>query len=962
MEVRRFTVCIVIAVLATPFLFAGGPKYVAGTVYFDPAVVGQPVHWAGGVVNYYIDQGPLNSQIDNEQATAMVDAAAGLWNTVPTAGVFLNRAGSLAEDISNRNFIAGNHVFVQPADLTPSATNFPLAVVFDFDGSLVDGLFGAGSSDPTSCQNNGVFTWLDNIRTDATIAHAVILLNGLCATNANLVAMMQYELERAFGRVLGLDYAQVNPGALSSGDANGMLGWPVMDPMSGVCGATGGICIPNFGSLSYDDIAALNRMYPITAANLASFPGKQITASNTISVRGTISFRTGAGMQGVNVVARPLDSNGNPLYEYTVTAVSGVFFGGKHGNPVTGWVDTNGNPLAMWGSNDATLQGFFDLSGIPLPPAMATSNYQITFEPINPLYMLAESVGPYIDGSPAPSGTMPLISVPNMSAGSAQSLTVTISDSATGGVQDAIASPSEPRKLAPGGQWCGRLGQVGQADWFAFPVRSGHTFTAVMQALNESGVPTESKALPVIGVWDAFNPINAPSAGWAPALNGYATGETWLRVTASADEIVRLAIADMRGDGRPDYTYLGWVLYADSIQPARLPASGGPIVIRGMGFRPSDTVLIGGQKAVVTSISPTEITAVAPAANAGITGSVDVEVDDLPMFYAAAIISGGISYDAGSGDSLTLNNAPSGTVPIGVPVPFNVTALDANLSPVGGVTVTFTVASGSVSLSCGLTVCSTSTTGDGIAGMNVTATAQGTSVVIASLTNGASLQAHFAGGTPPSLAALTPMLSVAAGATITWTTQAIALSNGSPAPNQTVFWQSNGKIRPVNPAPAISDTNGIATKSLSVGPLDEGQQISTSACINGTTQCVNFVALGARPEYAYLEPISGTNQNLAAFDPPSMVTLRLRDMNGNPMAGGTVTLYQALYAWAPPCPPRGRCTQSQLLAAQTSTATSGLDGSVNFVPASILGVATNLAGIAVTGNTGSLSIKIEQHP
>ena len=51
---------------------------------------------------------------------------------------------------------------------------------------------------------------------DATIAHGVIILNGLCATNSNLVQMMNFQLERAFGRVLGLDYSQVNPDAVTS--------------------------------------------------------------------------------------------------------------------------------------------------------------------------------------------------------------------------------------------------------------------------------------------------------------------------------------------------------------------------------------------------------------------------------------------------------------------------------------------------------------------------------------------------------------------------------------------------------------------------------------------------------------------------------------------------------------------------------------------------------------------------
>jgi hypothetical protein len=80
------------------------------------------------------------------------------------------------------------------------------------------------------------------------------------------------------------------------------------------------------------------------------------------------------------------------------------------------------------------------------------------------------------------------------------------------------------------------------------------------------------------------------------------------------------------------------------------------------------------------------------------------------------------------------------------------------------------------------------------------------------------------------------------------------------------------------------------------------------------------------------------------------------------MAGGNVTFYQALYAWAPPCPARGRCAQTELLTAQVANAVSALDGTVTFTPAVLPGVATNLVGLAVTGNAGTASIAIEQHP
>jgi len=80
------------------------------------------------------------------------------------------------------------------------------------------------------------------------------------------------------------------------------------------------------------------------------------------------------------------------------------------------------------------------------------------------------------------------------------------------------------------------------------------------------------------------------------------------------------------------------------------------------------------------------------------------------------------------------------------------------------------------------------------------------------------------------------------------------------------------------------------------------------------------------------------------------------------MAGGTVVLYQALYAWAPPCAPHGRCAQAELLATQAATATSALDGAVTFTPATLPGVATNLLGLAASGNTATVNIAIEQHP
>jgi hypothetical protein len=433
-------------------------------------------------------------------------------------------------------------------------------------------------------------------------------------------------------------------------------------------------------------------------------------------------------------------------------------------------------------------------------------------------------------------------------------------------------------------------------------------------------------------------------------------------VSASADDVVRLGIADERGDGRPDYAYQGWVLYADTVSPQRLTAAGGPIVIHGMGFRPTDTVQVNGLQATVTSISPNEITAIAPAAGSGITGSVNVEVDDLPIYDAATVIAGGVSYDAGASDALTLVTAPMGTVPIGVPEPFSVIALGPDLTPAGGVSVIYTVTSGTATLGCGQNTCTVTATGDGRATMNVTAVGATWSIVTAALLNGSSLQAQFVGGTPSTLTSLSPMLSLAAGATVTWTTQALALKSGVASSGQTVAWQTSGSGITFQSGSVTTNSSGVAAKALTVGPLTEGQTATATACLNGTSQCITYTAFGARPEYATLEAVSGSVQSLAVSGTASQMILRVLDMDGNPMAGGAVTLYQAIYAWTPPCGLHGPCVMGTLLATQAATATSALDGTVTFSPASLPGVATDLLALAVTGNSGSVNLAVEQHP
>jgi hypothetical protein len=968
---------------------AGGPKYVAGATYFDPGVLGQQVVWPGGMVNYFVDQGGLGS-LSNTQATAMVDAAASVWNAVSTAAVMLTDAGSLAEDVNGSNTIAGNAAplvlsFAAPSDVTPTATTTPVGVVFDNDGAVIDVLEGSGASTPSNCSQNGVLMWLDNFNTNATFAHAVMVLNGRCTGSAQLLAMMSYQVERAFGRILGLDFAQVNEGALTSPEPNGALAWPVMDVSNGDCGAAGGTCITNPATAHWDDVAALNRLYPVTKENISSFTGKVLTAANTVSIQGTVSFPSGQGMQGVNVVARPLDATGNPMYQYTVTFVSGSYFNGNHGNPVTGWYGADGNRLDRFGGDADAQEGFFDLSGMLLPPGVTTANYQLSFEAINPEYALGSAVGPYILGSPAPSGALPTMTVYGLSAGATQQVTVSVAGTLKRPIarpekpvppiiRDVLTKPlihqdeiegtegqtegteTEPWPLPSTGAWTSVLGMVGASDWFVFPVRGNRTFTVVAQALDATGLPTNTKSMPAVGVWEGFGETGTTPVAYTDAFSGSAAGEAALQLYTDSDDILRIGVVDQRGDGRPDYLYRGWVLYADSVYPQILPQGGGIINITGVGFHLGDSVYINGNLATISTISPTQITAIAPSNTKNAIGSVDVEVVDLANYDASATIPGGISYDAATGDIISLLAGPAMQVPLNTPETFSIKASQVDGTPAGGVTVQFSLTGGTAILGCGQSTCSVSTNGEGIASLSIFATSSALATVQASLNNGNSVSVSFTGEAAPQLTALTSTLFVAAGSTVQWPVQALVLNNSIPVAGQSVLWQSSADISAPG-APSISNGAGIAAAVLTASA-----SAASLACFNGTAICVTFTAVGSPSSTASVSAISGTLQELEVGNSPGQVVIRVRDVNGNPLAAATLDVAQSLYEWAPPCPTHGRCDQAPLLATQQSVITSAVDGSASITPLVSPGNATNLRGVVTIGNTGFLEFSIVTHP
>jgi hypothetical protein len=188
---------------------ASGPRWVAGLGYFTVSADGQPVVWANGQVTYYTDLSDLSAEVSQAQATAMVATAAAEWRGVNTAAVAIQWGGNLAENVDSAVTTGANGI-VLPGDILPSATATPVAVVFDETGAVINGIYGAGANSALDCRDNGVITTVDNLAASGNIAHALIVVNGQCATTDMQIANLQYQLVRAFGRVLGLDWSQAN--------------------------------------------------------------------------------------------------------------------------------------------------------------------------------------------------------------------------------------------------------------------------------------------------------------------------------------------------------------------------------------------------------------------------------------------------------------------------------------------------------------------------------------------------------------------------------------------------------------------------------------------------------------------------------------------------------------------------------------------------------------------------------
>ncbi|HXY04744.1 MAG TPA: Ig-like domain-containing protein, partial [Terriglobales bacterium] len=873
---------------------AGGPKYVAGASYFDQGTMGTPLSWSGGVISYYTDHGDLSSSFRGPNADALVADAFRQWTSVPTAAISAIHGGQLAEDVSGAN-VYGNPdgTITMPADILPSAIGTPVGIVYDEDGSVTNAFLGQGAGDASECFNNAVFGWIDNFGPDTHFSHALVIINGNCAQSPSQSTDVEYRLVRVLGRILGLDWSQVNDNIFTHNPrptSDDYVGLPVMhasDP-SNCIPIT--VCYPNPYQPEMDDQAALSRLYPVTEQNVSNFPGKQILSTTTVRIFGSVYFTNatgvaGQGMQGVNVIARWIDpSTGQPSRAYAAASVSGFLFAGNAGNIITGFNDPTGLPYNRFGSNDTSLEGFFDLGGLQLPGGVSSGQYQLTVEALDSMW--SGMIGPYGPYQVEPSGTAQPILV-NVSAGAEVEQDILMSGSA---VQKTDLFPvttyASPAAVPAAGDWTGSLSPYGTADYFWFSGQGNRTLSVLVTALDESGKPTESKAQPVIGMWALSDTGSSPApANTSSAFNSAITGMTLLNAQLMQQAGFRIGITDLRGDGRPDYRYHARVLYGDAAQPNRVSVAGGtPFGLRGLGFEANTKVAVGNVNVAPLAAAANEILLLAPA---HIDGVQNLTLSD-PATGASSVMTGPLTYGAGPSDTIKLIAGSNPWTPLGgqAPNPIIVQALAADgATAVAGATVVFSSSLAASFAACsGTSPCSVVTDQNGQASTFVTPLAAGVATITAQLAPGSYPSAKQVQTTLAvrSLAldlALAPQIAhVAQGATITVQLTARALSNGSPLAGTNINFAVTKGSGVLTAPGAVTDANGYASTNLQLTSIASNVQVM--ACVApADLPCVTFYAYAVPSSDVQLEPVSGTSQAVLAGQSFQSVIVRAVDFS-----------------------------------------------------------------------------------
>ena len=285
---------LLLAALALAPALAGGARSVNG--------LGQPMVWPAGLVTYNPELGSLG-QLDNTQARALIAAAFFEWDSIGGFPLGFGEGPPIFQDIDGVDVPGTNPAHWLNFWRVDGDGQSP--VIFDDDGSVIDGLFGLGAR----FNILGAAALDTPIGPTPQIAEASIVINGLFYDGVGLPESPDDAVsEEAFkavvvhevGHFLNLDHSVVNADLASDGNATNDIYVPTMFPVAVDDEES-------IVSLNPDDRAAALDVYTSPASG---------------AVRGAVRDSAGVPYQGAQVILRKTD---DPLMT-AYSAISGRLF------------------------------------------------------------------------------------------------------------------------------------------------------------------------------------------------------------------------------------------------------------------------------------------------------------------------------------------------------------------------------------------------------------------------------------------------------------------------------------------------------------------------------------------------------------------------------------------------------------------------------------------------------------
>jgi hypothetical protein len=209
---------------------------------------------------------------------------------------------------------------------------------------------------------------------------------------------------------------------------------------------------------------------------------------------------------------------------------------------------------------------------------------------------------------------------------------------------------------------------------------------------------------------------------------------------------------------------------------------------------------------------------------------------------------------------------------------------------------------------------------------------------------------------PPQLSvtALNPATYIAAGATVSFPLNVVALYNGSPAGAQGVQWLTSSGFATARTS-TVTNSGGNSSDLIFLGPIAAGGDAIATACAWGNI-CARFDGFGVASANQAMAVVRGEQQSVVGGAPLAPVVAMVVDAAGHPVAAAPVSVYQTVTSFDAACPDRGRCPAAVVLATQATVEVSGIDGIVSVTPLVVNGKATQTEIAFSVGTQGFATV------